>query len=252
MTTNELIFLTAYFCILGLLCLYGAHRFLIAWLYLKNRKVRPSQFPDRLARITVQLPLFNERYVVERLIEHVCKLEYPREYLEIQVLDDSTDDTVEIARAAVESWREKVSTLFISIGQTHGFKAGALEVGTKVAKGEFVAVFDADFVPRRDFLKRTMGYFCEPNIGMVQARWGHINRNYSLLTQLQGILLDGHFMIEHTARHRSGRFFNFNGTAGIWRKSCLLSAGGWHHDTLTEDLDLSKCAQLGVEICLPQ
>ena len=223
MTTNELIFLTAYFCILGLLCLYGAHRFHIAWLYLKNRKISPKSVTlTDWPTITVQLPLFNERYVVERLIEHVCQLEYPRECLEIQVLDDSTDDTVDIARAAVESWaREGIDIVHIHRTDRYGFKAGALEVGTKVAKGEFVAVFDADFVPPRDFLKRTMGYFCESNIGMVQARWGHINRNYSLLTQLQGILLDGHFMIEHTARHRSGRFFNFNGTAGIWRKTCL-------------------------------
>ncbi|MEE2786608.1 MAG: cellulose synthase family protein [Myxococcota bacterium] len=246
MPLGEYIFLCVYFSILGLLCLYGVHRFHIAWLYLKHRESRPRKIElSTWPVVTIQLPLFNEKNVAQRLIDSVCQLDYPKDRLEIQVLDDSTDNTVEVSRLAVAKWAEKgIDITHIHRTNRQGFKAGALEEGLVVAKGDFVAVFDADFIPPAAFLKQMMGYFSHDNIGMVQARWGHLNRDYSLLTKVQSILLDGHFMIEHTARHRSGRFFNFNGTAGIWRKSCIASAGGWHHDTLTEDLDLSYRAQL--------
>jgi cellulose synthase/poly-beta-1,6-N-acetylglucosamine synthase-like glycosyltransferase len=183
--------------------------------------------------------------VVTRLIDHVCRIRHPRERLEIQVLDDSTDDTVEIARAAVAAWRARgVDIVHLHREDRTGFKAGALQAGMLVARGELIAVFDADFVPSEDFLEKIVPHFGDAGVGMVQARWDHINRDYSLLTQAQSILLDGHFVIEHTARNRSGRFFNFNGTAGVWRRRCIEDAGGWEHDTLTEDLDLSYRAQL--------
>jgi len=184
-------------------------------------------------------------YVVERLIEAVCRIEYPRELLEIQVLDDSTDETSPIARAAVERHRRAGQDVtYIHRTNRKGFKAGALEHGLESATGEYIAVFDADFVPAPDFLTRTVPFFADANVGMVQVRWGHLNRDFSILTQAQSIFLDGHFIIEHTARNRSGCFFNFNGTAGIWRRSTIGDAGGWQHDTLTEDLDLSYRAQL--------
>ncbi len=247
MTTGELIFLGAYFAILVGLCFYGSHRYAMAWLYHRHRGDRPAlpEGPPIRPRVTIQLPIFNERFVVRRLIEHVCAIRYPGELLEIQVLDDSTDDTVEIARAVVAEWAARgVDIVHIHRTDRTGFKAGALQAGMQVAKGEFIAVFDADFTPEPDFLEQTVPYFADDGVGMVQARWDHINRGYSLLTQAQSILLDGHFIIEHTARNRSGRFFNFNGTAGIWRRSCIEDAGGWQHDTLTEDLDLSYRAQL--------
>ncbi len=247
MTPGETIFIFGYFAVLLCLCFYGSHRYHMAWLYYRHRENQPTPPTSENfnPRVTIQLPVFNERYVVERLIDHVCNIRYPSELLEIQVLDDSTDDTVEICRRAVANWKARgIDIVHIHRTDRTGFKAGALQAGMKVAKGEFIAVFDADFTPQPDFLERTMQYFADNNIGMVQARWEHINREYSLLTQAQSILLDGHFMIEHTARHRSGRFFNFNGTAGIWRRECIYDAGGWHHDTLTEDLDLSYRAQL--------
>jgi len=247
MSIGETIFLIAYFAILVGLCFYGSHRYHMAWLYYRHKKDVPK-LPEGSAiqpRVTIQLPIFNERYVTRRLIEHVCAIRYPRELLEIQVLDDSTDDTVEIARQVVEEWAARgIDIVHIHRTDRTGFKAGALQAGMEVAKGEFIAVFDADFTPEPDFLEKTVPYFADDDIGMVQARWDHINRDFSLLTQAQSILLDGHFMIEHTARNRSGRFFNFNGTAGIWRRSCISDAGGWEHDTLTEDLDLSYRAQL--------
>jgi cellulose synthase/poly-beta-1,6-N-acetylglucosamine synthase-like glycosyltransferase len=247
MDVAEMIFLAVYCLILLGLCFYGAHRYHMAWLYLRHRSDRPvmPEGEEFLPRVTIQLPIFNERYVIERLVDYVCEIRYPKDLLEIQVLDDSTDDTTEFARRAVS----RAKSLGMDIKYIHrtdrtGFKAGALEAGMKVATGEFIAVFDADFTPTPDFLEKTVPYFADEEIGMVQARWDHINRNFSLLTQAQSILLDGHFVIEHTARNRSGRFFNFNGTAGIWRKSCVEDAGGWEHDTLTEDLDLSYRAQL--------
>jgi len=247
MTLVESILLTIYFLILLVLSMYGSHRYFMAFLYYRHKYKMPMP-NGRLAKlpaVTVQLPIFNEMYVVERLIDAVCKLDYPRELLEIQVLDDSTDETSRIAEACVERHRaEGLDVVFLHRTNRHGFKAGALEEGLRKAKGEFVAVFDADFVTSSDFLKKTVPYFSDPKVGMVQVRWEHINREYSALTQAQSIFLDGHFMIEHTARNRSGRFFNFNGTAGIWRRSTIQDAGGWQHDTLTEDLDLSYRAQL--------
>ena len=184
-------------------------------------------------------------YVVERLIEAVCAIEYPRERLEIQVLDDSTDETQGIARALIERKRRAgIDIAYLHRDNRSGFKAGALQEGLVSAKGDLVAVFDADFVPSPDFLLRSVHYFTDPGIGMVQVRWEHLNRDSSHLTQAQAIFLDGHFVIEHTARNRSGRFFNFNGTAGVWRRTAIEDAGGWQHDTLTEDLDLSYRAQL--------
>lgn len=249
MAPGEIILLSGYTLILLALSFYGTHRYYMTVLYRRYRKQAPappvSFETARKPFVTIQLPVFNERYVVRRLIDHVCALRYPRELLEIQVLDDSTDDTVEISRAAVEEWRARgVNITLIHRTDRTGFKAGALQNGMLQAQGELIAVFDADFTPGPDFLERTVPYFMDEGVGMVQARWTHINRRYSLLTRAQSVLLDGHFVIEHTARNRSGRFFNFNGTAGIWRQKTIDEAGGWQHDTLTEDLDLSYRAQL--------
>ncbi|MGI5829287.1 MAG: glycosyltransferase [Bradymonadia bacterium] len=242
----DLVFVILYFAILGILGFYGVHRYVMATLYRIHRKNVPSpdEHFDELPKVTIQLPMFNERYVVERLIDAVCEVRYPREKLQIQVLDDSTDDTVDIARRAVERKAEAgYDIVYLHRENREGYKAGALEEGLMTATGEFVAVFDADFVPQADFLEKTIHFFTNENVGMVQVRWEHLNREYSLLTRVQAILLDGHFVIEHTARNRSGRFFNFNGTAGIWRKATIGDAGGWQHDTITEDLDLSYRAQ---------
>ena len=247
MTLIEWLWLGMYFAVLLVLSIYGSHRYVMAYLYYRhrnNRPVAPARFAE-LPRVTVQLPVFNEMYVVERLIDAVCKIEYPREKFEVQVLDDSIDETQGIARACVERWKAHgVDVVYLHRENRQGFKAGALQEGLKVAKGELVAVFDADFVPGPDFLARTVHFFSAPRVGMVQMRWEHLNREYSALTQAQAVFLDGHFVIEHTARNRSGRFFNFNGTAGIWRRDTIGDAGGWQHDTLTEDLDLSYRAQL--------
>jgi cellulose synthase/poly-beta-1,6-N-acetylglucosamine synthase-like glycosyltransferase len=240
--------LIPYFIVLVLLAGYGMHRYILVYLYYKHKKNRttgPAAYFERLPRVTVQLPTFNEQYVVERLLDSICKLKYPREKLDIQVLDDSTDETVEVARNLVERY----AALGNPISYHHrvnreGFKAGALAEGLKTARGEFVAIFDADFTPPEDFLLRTIHHFTDSKIGMVQTRWTHINRNYSFLTQVEAILLDGHFVLEHSGRARSGVFFNFNGTAGVWRRAAIDDAGGWQHDTLTEDTDLSYRAQL--------
>ncbi len=247
MSTSEILFLAFYFGVLAILSLYGSHRYRMAFLYYRHKfkLPTPSKALDSMPRVTVQLPVFNEMYVVERLIDAVCKIDYPRELFEVQVLDDSTDETCGIARACVERWKQKgIDIQYVHRENRQGFKAGALENGLHLAKGEFVAVFDADFVPSPDFLTRTVPFFADSGVGMVQVRWGHLNREFSILTQAQSILLDGHFIIEHTARNRSGCFFNFNGTAGIWRRATITDAGGWQHDTLTEDLDLSYRAQL--------
>lgn len=249
MAPLELAAVVVYFIVLAVLGLYGAHRYFIAWLWRRTRNQGhqpPHRYADdELPVVTVQLPVFNELYVVERLIDAVCALDYPRDRLEVQLLDDSTDESVEVAAQAVRRWQQ----LGIDIVQLRrpdrvGFKAGALEYGAQRAKGELLTVFDADFVPRPDFLRCTVHHFSDPGVGMVQARWDHLNRGYSGLTQAQSILLDGHFVLEHAARNRSGRYFNFNGTAGIWRRAAIADAGGWEHDTLTEDLDLSYRAQL--------
>jgi len=245
----DLYFMWVYFLILGLLSVYGVYRYRLIYLFLRYQKHRPqpkSRFAiDRLPRITVQLPLFNEMYVAERLIDAVVKLDYPHELLEIQVLDDSTDDTQTIAAAAVKKYRDRG----VDITHRHredrvGYKAGALEAGLKSASGELILIFDADFVPRRDCIRRMLDYFTDERVGMVQMRWSHINAEYSLLTRVQGIMLDGHFVIEQVARNRCGGFFNFNGTAGMWRREAIEWSGGWQHDTLAEDTDLSYRAQL--------
>jgi cellulose synthase/poly-beta-1,6-N-acetylglucosamine synthase-like glycosyltransferase len=247
MTPAETIVLASYFFVLVILAVYGWHRYYLVYLYMKNkdRQPMPSGRVDPPPRVTVQLPIYNEMYVADRLIDAVCRLDYPRELLEIQVLDDSTDETQGIAEQAVR--RQAAAGLDITyLHRTDrvGYKAGALEAGLSVAKGEYVAIFDADFIPPVDFLRRSIDYFAEPQVALVQARWGHINQDYSLLTKIQAILLDGHFVLEHGGRNRAALFFNFNGTAGIWRRTAIADAGGWQHDTLTEDLDLSYRAQL--------
>jgi cellulose synthase/poly-beta-1,6-N-acetylglucosamine synthase-like glycosyltransferase len=219
----------------------------MVWLYYRHRfePPRPAGVLEPLPRVTVQLPIFNEVYVVERLVDAVAALDYPKDRLEIQILDDSTDETRALAQAAAERLRRLgVDIVHRTRVLREGFKAGALQEGLRASKGEFLAIFDADFVPGPAFLREALPHFSDPRIGMVQARWDHLNRDYSKLTQIQSIFLDGHFVVEHTARHRSGRFFNFNGTAGVWRRRCLEEAGGWQSDTLTEDLDASYRAQL--------
>jgi cellulose synthase/poly-beta-1,6-N-acetylglucosamine synthase-like glycosyltransferase len=248
MTPLETLILVTYFFVLSILAIYGWHRYYLVYLYMKHKGNAPVPLPDlvNLPRVTVQLPIFNEMYVADRLIDTVCEIDYPRELLEIQVLDDSTDETTSIAELAVRRHAARGFNIqYLHRVDRTGYKAGALEAGLQQATGEFIAIFDADFIPSRDFLKRTLPHFStDPKIGMVQARWGHINQDYSLLTKIQSILLDAHFVLEHGARNRSGCFFNFNGTAGIWRRETIGSAGGWQHDTLTEDLDLSYRAQL--------
>ncbi len=200
---------------------------------------------DYMPRVTIQLPVYNEMYVVERLIDTVCRVEYPKDLLDIQVLDDSTDATSDIIHAKViEKRSEGFNILHLTRRTRTGYKAGALKEGLKTAEGEFIAVFDADFVPRPDFLKVTLPFFNDKNIGMVQSRWEHLNRDYSILTKLQAAALDAHFLIDQDAKNRSGYFITFNGTAGIWRRQCINEAGGWQDDTLAEDLDLSFRAQL--------
>jgi cellulose synthase/poly-beta-1,6-N-acetylglucosamine synthase-like glycosyltransferase len=244
----DLALLIPYFIILTVLASYGAHRYLLVYLYYKNKKNRTThpaqQFAD-LPRITVQLPIFNEQFVVERLLDSICQLDYPREKLDIQLLDDSTDETVAVARGLVAHYAAQGQPIsYHHRTNREGYKAGALAEGLKTARGEFVAIFDADFVPPRDFLIRTIHHLADPKVGMVQTRWTHINRHYSFLTEVEAILLDGHFVLEHSGRARSAVFFNFNGTAGLWRRSAIEEAGGWQHDTLTEDTDLSYRAQL--------
>ncbi|MEO7167945.1 MAG: cellulose synthase family protein [Spartobacteria bacterium] len=226
---------------------YGLHRYFIVYLFLKNRKRAPQPLTrfEELPVVTVQLPIFNEMYVVERLLKSVSELDYPKELLQIQVLDDSTDETQGLAAACAEKLTERgFEVELLHRADRVGFKAGALEAGLATARGDFVCILDADFVPQPELLKATVHFFTDPKVGMIQTRWGHINRGYSLLTRVQAMFLDGHLLLEQVARSRSGRFFNFNGTAGLWRKTCISDAGGWQHDTLTEDLDLSYRAQL--------
>jgi cellulose synthase/poly-beta-1,6-N-acetylglucosamine synthase-like glycosyltransferase len=239
-----------YFGLLAILTVYGIHRTWLLWSLRHPSSSRPDPAPAASFEadppyVTVQLPVYNERYVVQRLIDAVAALDYPAARLEIQVLDDSTDETSVLidARVALHSARG-INIVHLRRSDRIGFKAGALEAGLASASGELIAVFDADFVPHPDFLLRCTGCFADADVGMVQARWGHLNARYSTLTSAQAALLDGHFLIEHAARHATGRFFNFNGTAGIWRRECIERSGGWQHDTLTEDLDLSYRAQL--------
>ena len=244
----DLSLLIPYFVVMVILAGYGMHRYALVYMYYRNRKNRtaePAKQFVELPCITVQLPIFNEQFVVDRLVDSICKLDYPKDKLEIQVLDDSTDETVAVARAVVERYAALGHPItYIHRTNREGFKAGALQNGMLTSKGEFIAIFDADFVPPEDWLLRVVHHFADPAIGMVQTRWTHLNRNYSFLTEVEAILLDGHFILEHGGRSRSNVFFNFNGTAGMWRRQSIEEAGGWQHDTLTEDTDLSYRAQL--------
>jgi len=236
-----------YIAVAALLALYGLNSFLLSWLYLRHR--REEVLPGRLTEappVTVQLPIYNELYVAKRLLEAVVRLDYPRHKLQIQVLDDSDDETTSLVRALVESFRAQgVDIELLHRRHRKGFKAGALQEGLARAKGEFIAVFDADFLPPPDFLHRVIPHLLtRPRLGMVQARWGHLNAQASALTGAQALALDGHFVVEQTARNRAGLFMNFNGSAGVWRRRCIEEAGGWQADTLSEDLDLSYRAQL--------
>src|SRR5690349_12322324 len=238
-----------YFAVLAILSVYGLHRYETIRGYLKHRKQFKNAEPPlrfaELPRVTVQLPIYNERFVVERLLEEVSKIDYPRHLLQIQVLDDSTDDTHPFTEELVREYRDtNVPIEYIHRTNRYGYKAGALENGLKTATGEVVAVFDADFLPPSDFLQRTVHHFTDPKVGVVQTRWTYLNRGHNVLTEVQAILLDGHFVLEHIARAGGGLFFNFNGTAGIMRRSMIEDAGGWQHDTLTEDSDLSYRAQV--------
>nr|WP_320131271.1 glycosyltransferase [uncultured Holophaga sp.] len=239
--------LTIYFTILSILSIYGAHRLWMLLLYYKYKKQPPQPKGDEnyLPHVTVQLAVFNEMNVIERLMDYVVRMEWPKEKLEIQLLDDSTDETVKVAQAVCDRYRNLgYDIAYIHRTDRTGFKAGALNHGLKVAKGELVAMFDADFLPTRDFLKKAVPHFADDNIAFVQGCWDHLNREYNILTQVQAVMLDGHFVFEHTARHRSNAFFNFSGTAGMWRVAAIADAGGWQHDTITEDADLSYRAQL--------
>src|SRR5262245_30232346 len=247
MTLTETLILASYFFVLLILAVYGWHRYYLVYIYMKhkNEQPEPKASFETLPVVTIQLPLYNEMYVVDRLVDAVCKIDYPRELLEIQVLDDSTDETTQIAELAVRRHAlQGIDIKYLHREDRTGFKAGALDEGLKVARGRFVAIFDADFIPKPDFLKRTIDYFTDDKVALVQARWGHINEEYSLLTKIQAVLLDAHFVLEHGSRNRGGAFFNFNVTAGIWRREAIYDGGGWQHDTLTEDLDLSYRTQL--------
>jgi cellulose synthase/poly-beta-1,6-N-acetylglucosamine synthase-like glycosyltransferase len=247
MTPAETLILSTYFFVLVILAVYGWHRYYLVYAYMKNKGKQPVPAGTlaELPVVTIQLPLYNEMYVTDRLIDAVCRIDYPADRLEIQVLDDSTDETRSVAQRAVRRHAARgIDIKYIHRIDRTGYKAGALEAGMATARGEYIAIFDADFIPPADFLQRTVHFFTDPKIGMVQARWGHINQDYSLLTKIQSILLDGHFVLEHGGRNRAGHFFNFNGTAGIWRRAAIIDGGGWQHDTLTEDLDLSYRTQL--------
>ena len=240
--------LIPYFSVLIVLSFYGLHRYEMIRGYLKHKKkmaaISPVRF-EELPRVTIQLPLYNEQYVVERLIEETLKIEYPRHLFQIQVLDDSTDETHPFTEALVAQYQALGHPIeYRHRTNRHGFKAGALQAGLETATGEFVAVFDADFLPPADFLMRAIHPFADPKVGVVQTRWTYLNRHYNVLTEVEAMLLDGHFVLEHGARAGEGLFFNFNGTAGILRRTMIDDAGGWQHDTLTEDSDLSYRAQV--------
>ncbi len=241
------VILVGYFVSLSILFVFGLHGFVMIFYHRKygyNNPV-PKKVFDEEPMVTIQLPLYNEMYVIERLINAVCEIEYPKDKMEIQVLDDSTDETTAIVAKIVEQKKlQGFDISHIRRGTREGYKAGALKEGMKIAKGEYIAIFDADFIPNKEFLKKTLSFFNDDKVGMVQTRWEHLNGDYSIITKAQALALDGHFVIEQSVRNKSGFFINFNGTGGIWRKSCIEEAGNWHADTLTEDLDLSYRAQL--------
>ena len=248
----DLLLLIPYFFVLIVLAAYGVHRYQLVFLYFRNRKNRahsnaPLRFyaDEELPSVTIQLPIFNEQFVVDRLIESACSLDYPKDKLLIQILDDSTDETVEVASSIVERYAALGNPItYVHRTNRYGFKAGALDNGMKLSDSELIAIFDADFVIPEDWLRKVVHQFTDSSVGMVQTRWTHLNRDYSFLTEVEAILLDGHFVLEHGGRSRADVFFNFNGTAGMWRRQAIVDAGGWEHDTLTEDTDLSYRAQL--------
>ena len=244
----DLALIIPYFLLVAFLAIYGFHRYLVIWRYWRYHKLVneiPRQLFEKLPRVTIQLPIYNEHYVLTRLLESIVRIEYPRELLQVQVLDDSTDETHAHCERLVGEYRAGGFPIEYH-HRTHreGFKAGALAEGLKTATGELVAIFDADFTPPVDFLQRTVHFFADPTLGCVQTRWTYTNRDYNLLTEVQAILLDGHFVLEHASRCGSNLFFNFNGTGGVMRRRMIDDAGGWQHDTLTEDSDLSYRAQL--------
>jgi len=242
----ELVIVIGYILSLLFIFMFSLGQLHLTWHYLRSLREKPRT-PRKITdwpKVTVQLPIYNERYVVQRLIDAICAFDYPADRLEIQVLDDSTDETVDIIAEKVEAYQAQgIDIQHVRRSDRSGFKAGALAYGLTIAQGEYIAIFDADFLPAPDFLKRTLPHFTHEQVGVVQTRWGHINQDYSLLTRLQAFGLDGHFTIEQGGRKHAGSFINFNGTGGVWRKTCIQDAGGWSDDTLTEDLDLSYRAQ---------
>ena len=247
----EYLVIIIYTICLVLIFIYALAQLNLLFNYLKYRNKEDNAVkldfnnPNKIPFVTIQLPVYNELYVMKRLLKNIAKLEYPLEKLEIQVLDDSTDESVEITAKHIKKIQEKgIDIQHIRRTNRQGFKAGALKEGLKTAKGEFIAIFDADFLPKKDWLHQTVPYFKDDKIGVVQTRWSHINRNYSTLTRIQAFMLDAHFTLEQVGRNSKGHFINFNGTAGVWRKECIYDAGNWQGDTLTEDIDLSYRAQL--------
>src|SRR5690554_1402779 len=247
----ETIIILVYSVALLLIFLYALAQLNLLFNYLKARKrdknavVFDFSKEDEIPYVTIQLPVYNELYVMERLLDNIALMDYPKDKLEIQVLDDSTDESFETTAEQIQRLQKSgLDIKHISRVNREGFKAGALKEGLKTAKGEFIAIFDADFLPKKDWLKNTIPYFKDSEIGVVQTRWGHLNRDYSILTRVQAFALDAHFTLEQVGRNSKGHFINFNGTAGVWRKECIMDAGNWEGDTLTEDLDLSYRAQL--------
>ena len=244
----EILLIIIYGFFLTFILFYSLIQMHLVILYLKRRKIKKGSTiptPDYFPFVTIQLPIYNELYVVERLILQVSKIDYPKDRFEVQILDDSNDETTQIIRKVILKLKEsKVKFDLVRRPNRIGFKAGALAYGMNICQGEFIAIFDADFLPKKDFLKKTIPYFIDKKVGVVQTKWTHINENYSKLTQIQAFGLDAHFTIEQGGRNYGKYFINFNGTAGVWRKTCIEDAGGWSADTLTEDLDLSYRAQL--------
>ncbi len=247
----ESLIIVVYSVALLLIFMYALAQLNLLFNYLSARKHHKNSptfdfsKEEEIPYVTIQLPVYNELYVMDRLLSNIAEMDYPKEKLEIQVLDDSTDESFEETAKHIEALRKTgLDIQHVTRKNREGFKAGALKEGLKIAKGEYIAIFDADFLPKKNWLKNTIPYFKDEEIGVVQTRWGHLNRDYSILTRVQAFALDAHFTLEQVGRNSKGHFINFNGTAGVWRKECILDAGNWEGDTLTEDLDLSYRAQL--------